>query len=374
MPITSQNLKTALVHDWLTEIGGAERVLKAIHRIFPEAPIYVFFHDKKFTDNFLPKARIIPSKYQNLYRRFLGRKLMLPFLPLAAESIDLSGYDLVISTGSFAKGLVLRPATTHISYCHSPTRQLWDWQSEYSRENHKMPRWTILSFQHFFRIWDRNAASRADHFIANSQNTRSRVKKYYNRDSTVICPPVEILDNDCNGIVARYSHYNLQFLIVSRLFPHKNIAIAVKAFNRLGWPLNIIGDGPEMEKLKPIAEKNVKFLGHLSDSKVQKNYAKCTAFIMPQEEDFGIAPLEAMAYGKPVLALKQGGALEYIKEGINGEFFEEPREEMLADGVRRLVANLSNYDPEKIKETARKFSFKRFKLEIEKFINNVIQS
>lgn len=362
-------MKIALVHDWLTEIGGAERVLEAIHRIFPEAPVYVFFHDKKFTNNFLPKTQIIPSKYQNLYRRFLGRKLIMPFLPLAAESLDLSGYDLVISTGPFAKGLVLRPATTHISYCHSPTRQLWDWQSEYSREDHKMPRWTILSFQHFFRIWDHNAASRVDHFIANSQNTQSRIKKYYNRESVVICPPVEFINNSKSHKLKSISY----FLIVSRLFPHKNITIAIKAFNRLGWPLIIIGDGPDLENLKSIAEKNISFLGRLSDSEVQENYAKCTAFIMPQEEDFGIAPLEAMAWGKPVLALKQGGALEYVQEGINGEFFEEPREEMLADGVRRLVANLPSYDPETIKKTSQKFSFERFKSEIEKFINNVVQ-
>ncbi|MGD0977483.1 MAG: glycosyltransferase [Minisyncoccia bacterium] len=393
MSISLQNLKIALVHDWLTEVGGAEKVLKTLHEMFPVAPVYVLFHDKKFTDGFMPTADIQSSKYQKLYKKIFGRKLIVPFLPLAAESIDLSDFDLVISTAPFVKGLILRPKTTHINYCNSPTRQFWDWQSEHRNEKHISPKWTIALFQHIFRLWDRPASIRVDDYIANSENVRTRIKKYYKRNSTVIYPPVEIgtsiiqknayrhistivpiglYDGISDSAINSKLPTNGYFLIISRLFPHKNIELAIRAFNKLSWPLVIVGDGPDFDDLKRISEKNIQLLGWQPDVIVQDHLKNCSAFILPQEEDFGIAPIEAMNFGKPVLALKRGGALEYIIEGVNGEYFEDPCEEMLADGARRLMENINRYDPEEIKKSAERFSRRRFEEEIETFINWVI--
>ena len=429
----------ALIHDWILGLGGAERVLKVLHEMFPEAPIYTFFYNKKFTDKFLPRAEIKSSFLQKLYKLRLNHKLFLPFLPTAAESFDLSGFDLVISSSiAFSKGLILKPKTRHICYCYSPTRFLWDWHKEYQTQNakHKTQNFGIGILQHFLRIWDRSAADRVDEFIAISKNVQQRIKKYYNRDSTVIYPPVsnwtapqtlplqyarstsdsarspssaDLVSSEKLYLIptvqsassatseamsvplqkslkirswklerfdldsAKRSDLEIEpnyFLIVSRLFPHKNIDIAIQAFNKLELPLTIVGNGPEKKHLQKLAAPNadIKFAGTVSDENLVKYYQECKAFVMPQEEDFGLTPLEAMQFGKPVLALKKGGALEYILEGINGEFFEDAHPAVLADGIRRLNENYRNYSPLVIKKTAEKFSRQRFEEEIKKTI------
>src|SRR3989338_9141338 len=368
--------RIALVHDWLLGVGGAENTLKSLHELFPEAPIYTLFHNRKFTDGFLPRAVIRPSNLQGLYKFLGSHKLLTPLMPMAIESINLSEFDLVISSSvAFSKGLILKPRTKHICYCYSPTRQLWDWHAEYKKESGHTPRILTAILQHLLRIWDRNASTRVDHFIAISENVHQRIKKYYGRESTIIYPPVELASVATHQPVVLPKIYsqkpNNYFLIVSRLYKHKNIDIAIRAFNKLGWPLVIIGGGPEFKKLKKLAGANVKLLGHQSDEVVRQFYANCMAFIMPQEEDFGITPIEAMSYGKPVLALARGGALEYIQAGVNGEFFEDPLEEVLANGARILKQNLQNYNPEIIKKTAEKFSAKRFKQQIAEFVEKL---
>ena len=369
----SNNFKTqkiALVHDWLLNVGGAEKTLKSLHEIFLQAPIYTLFYNKKFTDNFLPNAEIRPTFLQKLHPIFKSHKLLTPLMPIAIESMDLGHFDLVISSSVFfSKGLILKPKTKHICYCYSPTRQLWDWHSEHRTESRRALRAVTAFSQHLLRIWDRHASTRVDQFIAISENVRSRIRKYYGQDSVVIYPPVNLNSN------APTTHYSLltthYFLIISRLYKHKNIDIAIKAFNKLEWPLVIIGDGPELKKLKRLAGPTVELLGYQPDATVNNYYTNCLAFIMPQEEDFGITPLEAMGYGKPVLALARGGALECIREGVNGLFFEDPTEEVLADGVRRLKEKLPTFNPEIIKKTAERFSIDRFKNEIIKFIYEV---
>ena len=368
------NLKIALVHDWLLGVGGAEKTLRALHEAFPQAPIYTLFHNKRFTAKFLPDADIVPSQLQRTYDLFKSHKFLTPFLPMAIESFDLSDFNLVISSSvAFAKGLILKPQTKHVCYCYSPTRQLWDWHTEYKQESRLAPRWATLLSQHLLRIWDRHASTRVDHFIAISENVRQRIKKYYGQNSTVIYPPVEF-DNSSDSSEHYAPSSQHPFLIVSRLYKHKNVDIAVKAFNKLEWPLVIIGDGPEFKRLKKLAGPTIKLLGYQPDDVVQNYYANCSAFIMPQEEDFGITPIEAMSYGKPVLALAHGGALEYMREGMSGELFEDPTEEVLADGVRRLVANLPNYNQEKIKETAERFSKERFAVEMRDFADKTFKN
>ncbi|TSC75053.1 MAG: group 1 glycosyl transferase [Parcubacteria group bacterium Gr01-1014_44] len=409
--------KIALVHDWLLGLGGAERTLKVLHEMFPQAPIYTFFYNKKFTDKFLPNAQIRPSFIQKICKlKTINYKLFLPLLPIAAESFDLSHFNLVISSSiAFSKGLILKPKTKHICYCYSPTRFLWDWHQEYLLGNgvSKLNKgWGVKILQHFLRIWDRQSANRVDQFVAISKTVQQRIKKYYGRDSIVIYPPVtriesSVLPRDIDfpsekinslsamdfvrseEIILRPNHaihsrqcpleYTASksdlipnyYLIVSRLFPHKNIDIAIRAFNKLELPLIIIGAGPEYGKLKKIIEnKNmIKLLGEVPDTELGNYYADTKAFIMPQEEDFGMTPLEAMAFGKPVLALRKGGALEYVLEGINGEFFDDPHPAILADGVRRLNENYKNYSPLVIKKTAERFSRSRFEEEIKNIIS-----
>ncbi|MEX2052701.1 MAG: glycosyltransferase [Candidatus Paceibacterota bacterium] len=361
-----KNLKIALVHDWLLGVGGAEKVVKTLHEIFPSAPIYTLLHNKKFTEKFLPNVEIRSTFLQKIFNFTKSHKTLLPLMPIAVESLDLSEFDVVISSSvTFAKGLILKPQTLHICYCHSPTRQIWDWHSEYKKESKQSNRLVNSVFQHLLRIWDRHASTRVDQFIATSENVKHRIQKYYQRNSELIYPPVDLVS-------ANQTEKGEYFLIVSRLFKHKNVGIAVEAFNKLGWPLVIIGEGPEYKKLRKMAEKNVKFMGYQPDDLVQKYYAGCSGFIMPQEEDFGITPIEAMGHGKPVLALKRGGALEYVQEGINGEFFEDPTEEVLADGVRRIRANISKYDPSEIKRTVERFSRTRFESEIKNLISSYV--
>ena len=319
--------------------------------MYPDAPIYCLYGDKKFISEFFPNSNIhLKFKIGNL-------KLLLPFFPSMIENIDLSDYDLVISTGSiFSKGLILRPKTFHINYCHSPTRQVWDLSHQY---RHKL-------FQHVLRIWDRNASTRVDRYVANSRNIQERIRKYYHRDSLLIYPPVQNVNLKMENDNVKFKNY---FLIVSRLFKHKNVDIAVKAFNKLGWELTIIGHGPEYARLKALAGPTVHLLGYVPDSLLTTYYSLCTAFILPQEEDFGIAPVEALMHGKPVLALRAGGALEYVQEGINGTFFDDPHEAVLADGVRRIRDMQFNSDI--IKRSAEKFSWQKFQSSFSNIINQI---
>lgn len=356
-------MRIALVHDWLNNLGGAERVLIELHRIFPKAPVYALFYNKKFVREFLPEAEIRTSSLQKIPFITKLYKYLFFLMPMAVESFDLSDFDVVISSSViFSKGLVLKPKTRHICYCYSPTRFLWDRHAEYENRGYL----ATLS-RHLLRIWDRQASDRVDDFVAISKHVQSRIKKYYNKESQLIYPPITLPTSQVGNAksVDNLGYY----LIVSRLFPHKNIDIAIDAFNKLGYKLIIIGDGPVKKDLKKMAGKNVKLVGYKSDKQVADYYRNCKAFIMPQEEDFGLTPLEAMSFGKPVLALRKGGALETVVENMTGEFFDDPIPEALADGVRRLNENYPNYSPLVIQKWAEKFSRDRFRQEMLKLVD-----
>ncbi len=409
-------MRIALIHDFLIRHGGAERVLQALCEIFPEAPIFTLLYDEKKMGKFFPKEKIKTSFLQK-FPKFLRNhyKYLLPLLPLAPETMDLRDFDLVVSSSSsFAKGIVPRVNTLHICYCHNPMRFVWDYSHSYLKDQKKSffnP--FMKTVLHFLRIWDRNAAQRVDYFIANSRATQKRIWKYYRRESTVIYPPVlgqferaqkvtfgerssrpsearlRSGDPACSSAFGG-NHARKQcltspkatfprpgeeyFLIVSQLTPYKKIDMAVAAFNKLKLPLVIIGEGPERKKLEKMAKENIKFLGWQPDEIVWQYYQNCIAFIFPGEDDFGIAPVEAMGFGKPVLSLRRGGALETVVEAVTGEFFDEPDPAVLADGVRRLRENLKNYDSEKIKEHAQKFNKERFVNEIKNFVKNKVAS
>ncbi|KKT28700.1 MAG: Glycosyl transferase group 1 [Candidatus Yanofskybacteria bacterium GW2011_GWA1_44_21] len=351
-------MKIAIVHDWIYRLSGSERVLMELHDMFPNAPIFTLFYNPDFLKKHFPDADVRASFLQKFPLICSPlQKTYVPLMPSAVESFDFSGYDTVISSSAvFSKGVIVSPGTRHICYCYSPSRQLWDMHNNYSR---------FLAgrlITHFLRIWDKQAAGRVDEFAAISKNVKNRIAKYYGREAKVIYPPLTLKSN---APISQGDFY----LIVSRLYDYKNISIAIDAFNKIKKPLVIVGDGPNRMKLSRIAKSNIKFTGHLSDDKIAEYYASCRAFVMPQEEDFGLTPVEAMSFGKPVLALKKGGALEIIEKGVNGEFFDDPITECLVDGIRRLDANYPNYNPEKIKKSVKIFSREKFRNDILELIN-----
>lgn len=361
-------MKIALIHDYITAFGGAEKTFKVLTELFPEAEVYTLFYDPEIKKKFFPKTKIRTSFLQK-FPAILKKKyqLLLPFLPVAAETLDFREFNLVISSSfSFTKGIITRPRTKHICYCYSPNRYLWLDKSQ------KTVLWknpvSKLLF-HYVRIWDRQASERVDHFVAISKTVQKRIEKYYKRDSVVIYPPV---DTQVSGSKFQVSRKKEEFyLIVSQLRRYKRIDLAVDAFNKLGLKLVIIGEGQERERLERKAKKNIKFLGWQPNRIVSRYYKNCTAFIFPSEDDFGIAPVEAMAHAKPVLAYRKGGAIETIIEGKTGEFFDWQHSAVLADGIRRLRQNLLKYNPKFISTYAHKFSRERFEKEFKKFINKV---
>jgi len=375
-----QDLKVALIHDFLNQYGGAERVLEALTEIFPDAPIYTLLYEpEKMRGKF--ENTDIRTSFLQKFPKFLRKrhKYLLPFMPTAPETFNLRDFDLVISSSSaFAKGIVVKPRTIHVCYCHSPMRYSWDWNEKYLTEQGLGDKRKLLArlLLNYIRIWDRVAADRVDYFIANSRATQGRIKKYYGRESTVVYPPAEIGNPKAEpweisqGSALGDKKY---FLIISRLSPYKKIEVAVEAFNKLDLPLVVIGEGaPKYLKfLKSIAGTKTKLLGWITDDKIKEYYSNCRAFVFPGEDDFGIAPVEAMSFGKPVIALRRGGATETIIEGVTGEFFNEPTIEVLADAVRRFQENEKNYDPEKIRKQAKKFSKEIFVKNFKRVIGEI---
>jgi len=362
-------MKVALVHDYLTQLGGAERVLFALARAYPDAPIYTILYDLKKMGGYLA-GRDVRASFLNKLPVFFksNKRLLLPFLPWAIESFDLSEYDLIISSSSaFAKGVIKSPKAVHICYCHAPARFLWDYKDKYQKDN----RFGILAS--FFanliiprlRKWNKASADRVDFWIANSKTTQERIKKYYGKDSVVIYPPLKCLESRSLNI-ADY------FFISARLSAYKKIDIVIEAFNDLGWPLAIAGEGPERERLENMAGKNVKFLGFVPDKELGGYYASSKAFILANEEDFGLSALEAASFGKPVLAYKKGGATEWLEEGITGEFFESQTKEAVIEVLRKMAARDFSYNSERSKDIARNFNEELFQKNIIGFISSCL--
>lgn len=350
-------MRIALVHDYLTQFGGGERVLSALCELFPEAPVYTLIYDEKATNGVFKNRKIHTSFLQKIPGSKKYFRGLIWLMPLAVEQFDLSDFDTVISVShSYGKGIITKPTTKHVCYCLTPTRYLW-----HDSNRHLVFKPVLQLILTYLRSWDFQAAQRPDYFIACSENVRQRIKKYYNRDSKVIYPPVEIKNSNYNARALILEDY---FLMVGRLVPYKRFDIAVEAFSRLpDEKLVIIGDGPEYKKLKVKSEKfkvkNIKFLGRVPESELPKYYANCKALIFPQEEDFGIVPLEAFASGRPVIAYRGGGALETIKEGETGLFFNEQMPESLLNVLRSF--NEKKFNSQKVREQALKFDKEIFK-------------
>ena len=353
----SQPPKVALVCDWLTNFAGAEQVLLALTEIFPEAPIYTTVYNPERVTAFRDKQVI--TSYLQHWPWSQKHQLYAPWRPAAVESLDLSDYEIVISSSSAeSKGVITKPHTRHYCYCHTPTRYFWSDYHEYqSRLEFGWLNPLVKMFMprmiNKLRIWDRLAADRVDTFIANSQFVAQRIRKYYEREAVVIHPPVRTER-------FRLAHSGGDYyLAVGRLIPYKAFDLLVHAFNANGLKLKIAGTGPEYAKLKELARPNIEFLGYVPDKELPTLYAHCRAFLFPQVEDFGITPLEAMASGRPVIALGRGGALETVVEGKTGTFFSEQTVDALNNTLRAF--NPDKLSPSHIRAHAEKFSLEVFK-------------
>ncbi|MBT3817400.1 MAG: glycosyltransferase [Candidatus Magasanikbacteria bacterium] len=357
-------MKIALVHDYLAQDGGAERVLKAFHEIWPDAPIFVLFH-KKGSVAGLDHAEVRQSfmaRVPGVKRYF---RWLLPLMPTATERQNLDEFDVVLSsTSAFAKGVLTRPDAVHISYCHTPTRYLWSDTHKYisSNTHNFFVRAVLRRIIHKMRLWDKMSVDRVDYFIANSNTVRQRIEKYYRRDSDVLYPPADVHLGTVSKDVGDY------FISGGRLVAYKRFDLLISVFNRLGWPLYIFGNGPEKENLQRMAKSNIHFLGRVSDEEKASLLSKARGFLHPQLEDSGITPVEAMASGCPVIAYGFGGVTETVISGETGLFFYEQTWEALLDTL--LTFDACTWDRDAICAHAQKFGVDVFKQKIKKYVGD----
>lgn len=356
-PPKDEALRVALVHDWLNQIGGAENVLIALKEIFPDAPVFTSIYDRERMPAVMRGWEIHTSFLDRIPGIYRNHQIALPLYPFAWEQFDFSGFDVVLSNKSgFCHGIITPPETTHLCYCLTPTRYLWSTESYLQREGvGRLRRMVLPPVLTLLRQWDANAARRVDHFAAISRAVQARIQKVYRADSTIIYPPVDT-HRFASGETQDY------FFIVSRLIPYKRIDLAVKAFSELGLKLVIAGDGRDREALEKIAGPTVRFVGRVSDTELKTWMAGARGFLFPGEEDFGIAPLEAMSAGVPVIAYAAGGALDTVIENETGLFFREPTVASLKATVEQFATR--SWDKQRIRAHAETFDVEHFKRQI----------
>ncbi len=358
-------MQIALVHDWMNQIGGAEDVLETLVSMYPDAPIYtsIYWREK------------MPTHWQdwNIHTQWIDRlplihqkhQVYFPFYPLAWSGLNLGNYDVVLTNKSgFCHGVRIGPETRHICYCLSPTRYVWQYEAYMARENVAAPiRLALRPLIHLLRRWDYKAAQRVHHFIAISTEIQERIRRYYDRESEIIYPPVDV---ERFELVNKTDDY---FLCLGRLIPYKRVDLAVRACTRLGLPLKVAGRGRDLEHLQAIAGPTIEFLGFVPDEDVPELFARARAFIFPGLEDFGITPLQAQAAGRPVIAYRGGGALDTVIPGKTGEFFQEQTVESLMIVLQNFDATV--YSPADCRQHALQFDISVFKQKLTQTIEQV---
>ena len=369
--------RVAIVHEWLGPYGGSEQVVVAMLKVFPHADLYALVHDpEKLRGTPLENIPVETSFIQSLPGAVDRYRLYLPLMPLAVEQFDLRSYDLILSSShAVAKGVLTRVDQLHVSYTHTPMRYAWDFYLDYLERN-CMDRGikTLFArpFLHYLRLWDVTAANRVDAYLANSHYVARRVNKLYRRQARVLYPPVEV--ERYRADLPREDFY----VSVSRLVPYKGVDLIVEAFTRTKKPLVVIGDGPELDRIRRIAGPNVRLLGHQPEEVVRDHLQRARAFVFAAEEDFGIAPVEAQAAGCPVIAYGRGGACETViphpEPGATGLFFDHPSPEALAAAVERFESVEDALDREDCRRNAERFALERFVRELESTVEELWNS
>jgi len=381
-------LRVAIVHYWFVGRAGGERVVEALAELFPQAELFCLVADRSVLAPVLQTRKLETSFLQHIpgSRRF--HRHFLPLQPLALEQFDLSGYDLVISSESGpAKGVITSARTCHICYCHSPMRYIWEMYPAYRRTMGPLVGSIFSLTAHYMRLWDVATAGRVDHFVANSRFVASRIRKHYRRESTVIHPPVETASAWLAPSPGDY------YLAAGRLVDYKRFDLAVAACNRLGRPLKIVGEGPQYKQLRRMAGPTVEFLGRLNDTGMKEALAGCRALLFPGEEDFGIIPVEAQAFGRPVIAYGSGGALETVRgidsvedaplsqnaptvhgatEPLTGVFFSHPTQSDLVRAILDFEAIESRFSPQAIRAHALQFDATVFRQRFSGFVSKAL--
>lgn len=370
-------MKIAIIHEWFDSYAGSEKVLEQMLKVYPEADLYAVVDflpkDKR---NFILNKNVITTFIQNLPKAKSKFRKYLPFMPLAIEQLDLSGYDVVISNSHcVAKGVITGPNQLHISYVHSPIRYAWDLQNQYLEEanlKHGLKGWIAKIILHYMRLWDYRTSNNVDYFLCNSKYIAKRIQKCYRREARVIYPPVAV--DDFNMYTKKEDYY----LTASRMVPYKKIDLIVEAFSKMpDKKLVVIGEGQQFEKVKAKAKNNIVLLGYQPFEVLKEKMQKAKAFVFAAEEDFGIVPVEAQACGTPVIAYGKGGALEtvvnYDKEKPTGLFFKEQTVDSIVRAVNKFEKNQNLFFPENCRRNAEKFNEERFKKEFKTFVEEKIK-
>lgn len=355
-------LRTAIIHHWFLNVTGGERVVEALCELFDKPDLFAIVAAPQALSPTLRNCNLVTSFVQSLPASISRHEYYAFLFPSAVELFDVSQYDLVISSdASTAKGVITRPETCHICYCHSPMRYAWNLFQEYLPKRSSLRRLMVALLMHYLRLWDHAASSRVDFFIANSQAVRARIRKYYRRDSRLIYPPCDVGQFQVSSRIDDY------YLAVGRLVGYKRIDLAVEAFALSGRRLLVVGEGPAKSQLKAMAPSNVEFLGWIAQGELAELYKHCRALIFPGEEDFGIVSVEAQASGRPVVAYGKGGALETVNPGTTGLLFFDQSPQALNAAVEKLEAQMDEFDPKVMRANAERFSKERFLREFAEF-------
>lgn len=371
------HLRVAIVHYWFIGRAGGEKVVEAFAELFPQADLFCLVADHSKLAPILQNRKLQTSFLQRMPGAKKFHRHFLFLQPLALEQFDLSGYDLVISSESGpAKGVITPSRTCHLCYCHSPMRYIWEMYPQYRRIMNPVVGTIFALTAHYMRMWDVASARRVDYFVANSRFIASRIRKYYGRESAVIHPPVETGAGRIGDTPGDY------YLAIGRLVDYKRFDLAVRACTQLGRRLRVIGAGPEYKNLVRMAGPTVEFLGKVSDSELRENLAGCRALLFPGEEDFGIVPVEAQSFGRPVIAYASGGVLETVRGFMAGEaspekptgvFFAEPSTSSLVRALLDFESHEQAFSPDAIREHSLQFDSKIFKSRIAEFIGFAMQ-
>jgi glycosyltransferase involved in cell wall biosynthesis len=346
--------RVALIHDFLLDVRGAERVFAALCDLYPQADLFTAVYDERGTEGWFAHRGVNTSFLQRLRPTARTFRPLLPLYPYAMEALDLSGYDVVVSSSSaWAHGVLVDPEAVHVCYCHNPFRYAWNAREQTLHTHSPLVRAGLGVVLQRWRMWDFIAAQRVDRYVANSETTRRRIARYFDREATVLHPPVE---------TARFTpaeRIGPSYAVLSELMPHKRIDLAVRAFTRLGLPLTVIGNGPDARRLRRMAGPNVRFTGRVSDAEAARLLSTAKALVVTATEEFGIAAVEAQAAGRPVIALREGGACETVVEGVTGTFYDVAQADALCEAVLRF--DTAAVDPQACVRNARRYDVGHFR-------------